>query len=73
MMINAAYNAISGINMASKMAEQASANIANMPVNDTDVAQNIIQMDMAKNQVSANAAVIKSVDETLGSLINTYA
>lgn len=59
-------SAVNGINQAQKMASEAANNIAH----STNITESIVQLEQAKTVNAANAQVLKTSNEMLGTLID---
>lgn len=75
-MIGAIGIAISGMTSATKKAEDAAVNIANLPTSYAegdvvDLSEEAVKLMMAKTEFKANAAVIRTVSDMEDELLNT--
>ncbi len=70
--ISASVFAIYGIQANLRRLDDAANRIAGQP-SDSDLAADLVDLKTAKNVISANAKVIKTADELLGTLLDTFA
>lgn len=74
-MISALSSSLAGLQQGMARLDQTALNIARTGTtsNDDDVATNMVNLVEEKTQVKASAAAVKTVDDVLGTLIDTRA
>ncbi len=70
--ISASVFAIYGIQANLQRLDDAANRIASQP-SDSSLAADLVDLKTAKRSIAANAQVIKSTDELLGTLLDTFA
>ena len=73
--MNALNASLSGIQMAERQLDSSASRLAgaSVPGSKVDVATEMVSLGLAQMQCKASAAVARTVSETLGTLIDTFA
>ncbi|MFA5040568.1 MAG: hypothetical protein WC464_02920 [Bdellovibrionales bacterium] len=72
-MFTALSTAVTGINQAVARATQSAGNVVNASSTGKDIARDMVNINVAKTEVAANATVIKTQNEMGKTLLNIIA